>query len=658
MTIKAVIFQAEAEPFVPPGDQAELALNAASYSNDEDSVIQFTILRTVDTTERVSVNWAITNASVTPSSGVATFEIGSSQEVIAVTASDIGPTEVGNLALSNPQNLTTPSNPPALINPSSATFTIIDNDIYINFINTINLDVSETHDMSQYMVDDGGNISDSWMDNHEAIASYDSVTRLLTGVTIGSAADVTLSITDQSIAPATVTIPAATTTYNATALNPGDIIQLEAGARPGLQIVGIDGSAADPIIVRNDPFASFPTIIEKDNTSTGYFFRLNNCENFILDGSLKYVNAPSGVLGIDTDWTEGKTQAGIIIRQINSIAPVMYIITEGYTQKFVMRGVEVDGNNVTGGSSGIGMYINDHAENVGDARTVREDIEVYNCYFHDLGKYGGTGGGEGIYAGPNYQLASDNSTDDLPLKDIDLHHNIFENTGRTGAQFKTALSGVNRMHHNVSRNCGDDAANEGDYGHPNGLHVDGSIASIYNNKVFDSGGYGIALRNQYVTSAGFAEAQYECYNNLVVRPGTILNTNGIYAWKGGTHPDLGQSTVNVKANIYNNTVVDASQQAINYNGDNGGVSGGVARDNIVCGTNASIGTNGGANTSTNNRTGTILAQAFEDANNDDYRLTVSSPAVDDYSGSGAPSTDLNDNLRDATPDQGCYEYVA
>jgi hypothetical protein len=60
--INKVIFQSEAEPFVPPLDQAELALDAAAYTNVEDSVIQFTILRTVDTTERVSVDWAITNA--------------------------------------------------------------------------------------------------------------------------------------------------------------------------------------------------------------------------------------------------------------------------------------------------------------------------------------------------------------------------------------------------------------------------------------------------------------------------------------------------------------------------------------------------------------------------------------------------------------------
>lgn len=125
--IKSVIFQSEADPFVPPDPQALFALEFSVYSSDENTVTNFKILRTVTTAERMSVDWAITNANVTPSSGTQVFEIGSAEEIIAITNNEVGPTEIGQLTISNPINLDG-GEAPALTSPSIATYTVVDLD--------------------------------------------------------------------------------------------------------------------------------------------------------------------------------------------------------------------------------------------------------------------------------------------------------------------------------------------------------------------------------------------------------------------------------------------------------------------------------------------------------------------------------------------------
>jgi len=101
----------------------ELSLSAASYVVDENAATQIVINRVGGFAEAVSVDWTITSATVTPSSGTATFQIGNGQAVIAIVAGDIVATENGSLTLSNPQNLDGGLTP-TLVSPSTATFTV------------------------------------------------------------------------------------------------------------------------------------------------------------------------------------------------------------------------------------------------------------------------------------------------------------------------------------------------------------------------------------------------------------------------------------------------------------------------------------------------------------------------------------------------------
>lgn len=48
---------------------------------------------------------------------------------------------------------------------------------------------------------------------------------------------------------------------------------------------------------------------------------------------------------------------------------------------------------------------------------------------------------------------------------------------------------------------------------------------------------------------------------------------------------------------------------------------------------------------------------FVDAANGDYHSQVGSPAIDGGTAVGAPTTDLDDTLRDGVPDMGAYEWT-
>jgi hypothetical protein len=124
--ITSVIYRAEYVP-ADPVQTAELTLDSGSYSGPENTVISFNILRGVFTGDRMSIDWAITNATVTPNAGTVIFEVGDTTKLVQVTAGEVGPTEIGQLTLTNQINLDG-GDPPILEVPFTASFTVVDTD--------------------------------------------------------------------------------------------------------------------------------------------------------------------------------------------------------------------------------------------------------------------------------------------------------------------------------------------------------------------------------------------------------------------------------------------------------------------------------------------------------------------------------------------------
>jgi hypothetical protein len=191
--INYVYFDHTVEP-PPQAAQGEVALGAASYTVNEDEIISISILRTEKTDQRVRVDWSITNANAIPATGSATFELGDTVKNIPITGGSVGPTEVGQLAITGVVGLTEPGNPPAIVSPSTAVFTINETPT-IATIPDLNLNIGETQDMSVYINDGGNRRTSTAMNGLAGFASYDSGTEVLTAVSEGTETGLTLELT-------------------------------------------------------------------------------------------------------------------------------------------------------------------------------------------------------------------------------------------------------------------------------------------------------------------------------------------------------------------------------------------------------------------------------------------------------------------------------
>ena len=173
----------------------DIGLTASAYSGNENTNISFGVSRVgLESTNIVSVDWTITGATVAPSFGTATFNIGETLKIVTVASTALGATEVGTLTLSNPLNLSG-GNTPVLVAPLTASFTVYDLDITIDIIPNITLAVDQWIDMDQYINNPQGlEFTTSMTGLNPAYATYDDGTRRLTGQLEGSLTGVRLVV--------------------------------------------------------------------------------------------------------------------------------------------------------------------------------------------------------------------------------------------------------------------------------------------------------------------------------------------------------------------------------------------------------------------------------------------------------------------------------
>jgi len=123
--ITEIVFDPTVPVVTPPVAEAELALDASSYTANENGSLPFTILRTGDLNSIVDIDWAITNATVTPILGTERFQVGIASILITVNTGEVGPTEVGDVTLANVQTISGSVNN-TLGAQFTATITIVD----------------------------------------------------------------------------------------------------------------------------------------------------------------------------------------------------------------------------------------------------------------------------------------------------------------------------------------------------------------------------------------------------------------------------------------------------------------------------------------------------------------------------------------------------
>lgn len=126
--IHDVTLVADLSPETPPDPQAVLELDNDFYLGDENTLIGFKINRTIRTDQTVSIDWAITNVSVTPLTGTETFNPGDTQKTPSVLGLEIDTTEIGEIVISNPLLISGPSGDPILGAQTTAVFQLQDLD--------------------------------------------------------------------------------------------------------------------------------------------------------------------------------------------------------------------------------------------------------------------------------------------------------------------------------------------------------------------------------------------------------------------------------------------------------------------------------------------------------------------------------------------------
>jgi hypothetical protein len=232
------------------------------------------------------------------------------------------------------------------------------------------------------------------------------------------------------------------------------------------------------------------------------------------------------------------------------------------------------------------------------------------------------------------------------MRNYTARYNLYEDNGWAGHEVKSVIEGTTRVHHNVVRRAGSVAAAANDFGHSTCLVADGTLdVEMYNNRLEDCGGAGMAFRAQYIPSTVVPSMTCKAYNNVIVRGGYILGQSGI---GGSVVSNSNPPTMNCE--IYNNTIVDSASFSIS----DGNISDTwTATENIAC--------NGpivGSITTVNNNTSACSSQGFADYVGGDFDLTSGSSNVDAGTQPGFPSFDIRDVSRPqgAAHDIGAHEF--
>ena len=418
-------------------------------------------------------------------------------------------------------------------------------------------------------------------------------------------------------------------------VNPGDTLTMDSGNRGKIKFQDCIGTSGNEIIIRNDTTAGGPTVIQKDDGSTGGFtFECVNCEFLFIDGTGKWSGAPVGTCGY-FNGEEGRTQCGIKIEQITIQRPSVYMMFRGSSSDYEVRGVEIDGAAGTIGGAGLGHHLRDANYTLSaHPGEFRENIVYEKNYIHETFS-------TSLYIGPNQGL------DELLLRNIEIKEILSLDIGRRGPTIKSATEGTNSIHHTKNVNTGLNGDISG-FGH--GLMIYEGGGSIYNNYVENAGEVGIECFHQALSSS-FPTQPCEVYNNVVINAGATgpLSGRGINCGRTST------SAADFDCDFYNNTVINSESHGLSVNSIITTTA--IIQDNISC-DNGGSAVSASGHTVSSNQTGACSTQDFVNLVGLDLHITTTSPAKSDSVYFDPPSDDLDGVSRPqgADIDDGAYEF--
>lgn len=429
----------------------------------------------------------------------------------------------------------------------------------------------------------------------------------------------------------TFTIPQGTVAYNASAVQPGDTIIIEAdssGNRGPLKISNAVGTSGSRIYIKN------PTTKRVNIGASGvssFVFELDSCRYVTVDGS----NYGGETYGINTTRPTSST-TGV----------TCFMKFTGLCQYVTLRYFEIDGKATSYGGGGVPNGLQAH-DNTYSRTTHAGDwweghiVEAF--YIHNVV-------GEGIYCGANF------TTGAIPMRNITVRNGLITSTGRDGIQVKGWWSGTNSIHDLTITRCGRNSPDEA--GQRFGISVLSGQADVYDNVITDCGESGIQVYVQsgpdegttYTGYGSFSNFTCAVYNNVVARSGQI-NVAPVNVGHGVTIGADGAARVPPLVSVYNNTLVsnEGYGVALNVNAS----SSCVVQNNILLDNGSGSTSNGPGATINNNLTTGAQSTVFVAPESDNYNL-ASEQAV---TAGLTSATDIEGASRAGTASKGAYEYA-
>lgn len=396
----------------------------------------------------------------------------------------------------------------------------------------------------------------------------------------------------------------------------GDVICLEAGAKPYLIIRNIDPNDTfeEPVLIIN---SGGQLIIDTDHH---FGITIQNSNNIHLSGK--------GVEGITY---------GINIRRVENGSGIG---VSNFSSSVEIEGAEISNVFFAGIIAKTDPYCLD-GEIIGTRDEFTQfDIVIHDNYIHDTG-------GEGMYIGSSkftgFTLECNGQTQTvLPHVNVgvQVYDNIVERTGWDAIQISSVISNCN-IHDNFIHHDSE----EGYPSQMSGILIGGgSVCDCYNNQIFDGKGDGIEA---------LGSGNQKIYNNLIVRAGQSFMPSDPTQFKHGIYNDHIHTNSNAYLYFYNNTIVSPKSFGITFRNDH--LSQIRAYNNIIVdpGYSDNEGNPIYLNISDDNievdKRNNLLAPNVYDVNfdspaNDDYDLRINSPAVN----GGVTLTDINFDILNRT----------
>lgn len=304
---------------------------------------------------------------------------------------------------------------------------------------------------------------------------------------------------------------------NYAGVRPGDVVCIEAGARPALELRNFQGTAAAPIVFIN--VGGVAIISGRDDDYAG--IEIYNSEHIKLSGS--------GVTDdCGADYPVAEQTCGIVIHGSG----------RGVVGAEKTRYIEIDHLEI---HHTMKMGVFARSEGNGATRDIwtQYHTHVHDNYLHDIGT-------EGVYLGSS---AYEEGIDPL-LVGVEVNHNLVTDTGWDGIQVGSAVADCSIHHNRILR----DSLKNQPKQHSGIMNNRGSTCHIYNNFIADGASRGI-----YIQGNG----SNRVYNNVIVRPGQQAESkgDGIAVTTGSSH---GGGIL-----ILHNTIIEPARAGIRFRNDRG-----------------------------------------------------------------------------------------